>query len=180
MSELPADDGVRQLTVADPDAAVLAHVAVVGDTYTILISTEQSAGKYCLIDMLIPAGGGPPPHRHDFEEMFHVLDGSINVTLRDQTTHATVGQTVNVPANVPHSFQNPTATTVRLLCLAAPGGLDEYFQAFGDAVATRTTPAPALSDAELAQRMGQARELAPRYRIDTLDANGGSEPAVAR
>jgi quercetin dioxygenase-like cupin family protein len=27
-----------------------------------------------VIDMHVPPGGGPPPHRHDFEEMFTVLE----------------------------------------------------------------------------------------------------------
>jgi hypothetical protein len=40
------------------------------DAYTILVTGAQTSGRYCLIDMLVPPGGGPPPHRHDFEEMF--------------------------------------------------------------------------------------------------------------
>jgi hypothetical protein len=32
-------------------------------------------GFYCLIDMIVPDGSGPPPHRHDFEEMFTLLEG---------------------------------------------------------------------------------------------------------
>ena len=32
--------------------------------------------------MFVPPGGGPPPHRHDFEEMFHVLEGEVEVTFR--------------------------------------------------------------------------------------------------
>jgi len=35
-----------------------------------------------LIDMLVPRGGGPPPHRHDFEETFVVLEGEIDATFR--------------------------------------------------------------------------------------------------
>ena len=170
MSTLPADDGARQLTIADPDDERLPHVAVVGDTYTILISTKQTAGKYCLIDMLIPAGGGPPPHRHDFEEMFQVVEGEVDVTLRAATTRARRGQTVNVPADAPHSFRNATDEPLRLLCLAAPGGLDEYFQGFGDALPARSSPGPRLSEEQVAQRMRRAGELAPRYRIEMLDA----------
>jgi mannose-6-phosphate isomerase-like protein (cupin superfamily) len=170
MPEIPADDGVRGLALAAPDDEGLPHIAVVGDTYTVLISTAQTAGRYCLIDMLIPGGGGPPPHRHDFEEMFHVLSGSVEVTLRGEVSSAAKGQTVNIPANAPHSFRNPTDEPLRLLCLAAPGGLDEYFEGFGDRVASRTSPAPRLSEPELAERMRRAGELAPRYRIDMLGA----------
>ena len=58
---IPNDDPQRNLTVAD--AETLPHIAVVGDTYTILVHGKQTAGRYCLIDMHIPKGGGPPLHR---------------------------------------------------------------------------------------------------------------------
>lgn len=67
--------------LSNPDDEALTHLAVVGDTYTFLIRGEDTAGRYALIDMAIPAGGGPPLHRHDFEEMFHILDGEVEVTM---------------------------------------------------------------------------------------------------
>jgi quercetin dioxygenase-like cupin family protein len=170
MPSIPEDDGVRQLTLADPDDTALTHIAVVGDTYTVLVSTEATAGKYCLIDMLIPPGGGPPPHRHDFEEMFHVLSGDVEVTVRDVTKQATTGQTVNIPANAPHRFHNSGDRTLRLLCLAAPGGLDEYFERFGDPVPSRTSPAPQLTETELKERLRKASAAADEFRIDMLGA----------
>lgn len=91
---LPPDDATRTLTLADPDNPQLPHLGVVGDTYTTLISGLDTHGQYALIDMLIPPGSGPPPHRHDFEEGFHVLEGEIEVTLRDTSSRASVGQTV--------------------------------------------------------------------------------------
>ena len=85
---IPPDDANRKLTVADPDDPKLRHVSVAGGTYTILVSGEQTGGRYCLIDMLVPAGGGPPPHRHDFEEMFTILDGEIELTFRGEVQRA--------------------------------------------------------------------------------------------
>lgn len=164
----PPDDPTRQLTLADPDDPALVHLAVVGDTYTFLVTGKDTAGRYALIDMLIPAGGGPPPHRHDFEEMFHVLDGEIEVTLRGETSTAKAGMTVNVPANAPHRFHNATESPVRLLCLVSPAGLEEYFQHFGDPLPSRTSPAPELSEAERGERMKKAVEFAPQYGIENL------------
>ena len=104
---IPPDDLSRKLTVARPDDdQSLPHIGLVGDTYTILVTGQDTAGKYTLIDMHVPPGGGPPPHRHDFEEMFTVLDGEVQVTFRGQTIIARAGQTINVPANAPHSFTN--------------------------------------------------------------------------
>jgi len=165
---IPPDDELRPLTVADPENDALRHLAVVGDTYTILISGDDTNGRYALIDMMIPAGGGPPPHRHDFEEMFHVLEGEVDVTIRGQTSKANTGEAVNVPALAPHSFRNPTDQTVRLLCLVAPAGLERYFAEFGDPVPKRTSPAPKLTDAEIRERIDKAGALAPQYRIEML------------
>ena len=50
------------------------HLGLVGDTYTVLLSEKDTAGLHCLIDMHVPPGGGPPPHRHDFEETFILLN----------------------------------------------------------------------------------------------------------
>ncbi len=33
-----------------------------GDSYTVLVTGEQSGGSYFMIDCLVPSGGGPPPH----------------------------------------------------------------------------------------------------------------------
>ena len=169
---IPLDDRARELALAHPDDPALTHLAVVGDTYTILVSGEQTAGRYALIDMLVPAGGGPPPHRHDFEEMFHVLDGRIEVDLRGDTTAAEAGDTVNVPANAPHNFTNVSHEPARVLCLVAPAGLEAYFTRIGDVVADRAAPAPDLTDAQRAQRMERAMQLAPQYRIENLAEAG--------
>ena len=93
---------------------------MVGDTYTILVSGADTAGRYTLIDMHVPPGGGPPPHRHDFEETFTVLDGEIELTFRGVSAVARAGETVNVPANAPHVFPNVSDRPARLLCPCSP------------------------------------------------------------
>ena len=166
---IPPDDLSRSLTVARPDRdQSLPHIGLVGDTYTILVGGEDTAGKYTLIDMHVPPGGGPPPHRHDFEEMFTVLDGEVEVTFRGETMKLTVGETVNVPANAPHGFRNLADRPSRLLCLCAPAGQDEFFTLVGQAVATRTE-APAPLDAnEQSAFIAKAAGLAPQFRTELL------------
>ena len=121
-SAIPPDDTSRQLTVADPGGAGLRHVSVAGGTYTILVSEAETAGRYCLIDMLVPNGGGPPPHRHDFEEMFTLLEGELEFTFRGQTQTLRAGSTVNIPANAPHAFKNRSGKMARMLCLCLRAG----------------------------------------------------------
>jgi quercetin dioxygenase-like cupin family protein len=103
---LPKDDPARNFTLAQSDDPNLPHIGVVGDTYTILVTGKDTAGHYALIDMHILPGGGPPHHRHDFEEMFSVLEGEIEATLRGKQRIIRAGETINIPANAPHQFQN--------------------------------------------------------------------------
>jgi quercetin dioxygenase-like cupin family protein len=168
-SPIPPDDLRRTLAVARPDGGRQLHrVAVAGGVYTILLTGEDTAGRYCLIDMHIPPGGGPPPHRHDFEEMFSVLEGEIEATFRGEKSVVRAGETINIPANAPHFFRNVSARPARLLCLCSPPGQEEFFLAIGDPVASRTGPSPKLSEAEQAERKAKADALAPHYRTEML------------
>jgi len=167
------DDARRDLVVARPDTDEgLLHLAVVGDTYTVLVKGEDTAGRYALIDMLVPPGGGPPPHRHDFEEMFHLLEGELQVTFRGVQSVVHAGETINVPANAPHNFANVSDAPARLLCMVSPAGLEKYFAESGDPLPSRTSPAPELDEAAFAERIEIAVALAPKYRIENLQPAG--------
>ena len=165
---LPPDDPARRLTAARPDADDATHVSVAGDTYTILLTGDDTAGRFTLIDMHVPPGGGPPPHRHDFEETFAILDGEIEVTFRDVASTVRAGETVNVPANAPHSFRNVSDAPSRMLCICSPPGQEEFFLAIGDRVGSRTAPPPPLDDAAITARRAKAEQLAPLYRSELL------------
>src|SRR6266567_4379048 len=122
---LAPDDLRRKLTLAAPDGENARHIGVVGDTYTILLAGDDTAGRFCLIDMHIPPGGGPPPHRHDFEETFTLLEGELEATFRGEKAIVRAGETLSIPANAPHSFTNASGQPARLLCICAPAGVEE-------------------------------------------------------
>src|SRR5882724_9335916 len=168
-STIPPDDLRRKLALARPNEDQnLPHFGLAGDIYTILLTGKDTAGRYCLIDMLVPPGGGPPPHRHDFEEMFTILDGEIELICRGEGHRASAGSTVNIPANAPHSFKNTSDKPARLLCMCTPSGQEEFFMAVGDPVDSRTAPPPKLSMAEQAERIQRAKALSAKYRTELL------------
>src|SRR5450755_1561875 len=101
---IPADDLTRTLSQARGDDPP--HIGLVGDTYTILLNAKDTAGRYSLIDMHVPPGGGPGPHRHDFEESFIILEGQVELTFRGAKSFVIAGETVHIPANAPHQFHN--------------------------------------------------------------------------
>ena len=146
---------------------------MVGDTYTVLLSGEQTAGRFALIDMLIPAGGGPPPHRHDFEECFRVLEGSVEVTLRDDpplrlepgrrsTSRPTRRTRSATPPTSPRDFCAPPFRQASRR--SSPSS--------ATASTSRTSPPPELSDEEQQARLRRAVERAPDYGMELLPPSG--------
>ena len=166
---LPPDDLSRTATIVHADDAGLSHLGIGAGTYTILISGAETGGAYSLIDMLVPQGG-PPPHRHDFEEMFYVLEGELDFTFRGQVHRVGAGHTVNIPANAPHVFRVASATPARLLCLCLPAGQEEFFTLAGASLPTRTTPPTPPSPERLIELRGLMLANALRFRSEFLPA----------
>jgi mannose-6-phosphate isomerase-like protein (cupin superfamily) len=167
--KIPDDNPKRKAVFARPNEdQSLTHLGIVGDTYTILLTGQDTAGRYCLIDMLVPPGGGPPPHRHDFEEMFTLLEGELEFVFRGAKSPLRAGETVNIPANAPHQFRNLSKRPARLLCLCSPAGQDDFFNAVGIPLANRTTPSPKLDEVAQAAFKAKAGKLALKYRTQLL------------
>src|ERR1700728_2795898 len=164
---LSPDDLHRKLTFASPSSGDnVQHIGLVGDTYTILLSGKETAGQFCLMDMHVPPGGGPPPHRHDFEETFSVLEGEIEATFRGRKMIVRAGDTTHIPANASHQFRNASVEAARLLCICSPAGQEEFFLEVGVPVPTRTTAPPKLDEAAQAAFIAKVQALGPKHRTE--------------
>lgn len=161
---IPPDDPARVLTLSLPGGRV--SYSVVGDTYTIAISGDATAGRYAVIEMHVPPGGGSDPHRHACEELFLVIEGEIEVFFRDQRMTAGVAAAVNVPANAPHRFKKRGTIPAQVLSVVAPAGLDGFFAAGGARVPS--TAAPPLPEAEAEAQKRRMAGLAPEYGVEFL------------
>jgi quercetin dioxygenase-like cupin family protein len=169
-SSIPSDDSRRKLVAVQPENDDdLLHLGIAGDTYTILLSGKDTAGRFCLIDMYVPPGGGPPPHRHDFEETFIVLEGELETIFRGNKRVVRAGETINIPANAPHQFHNSFTLPVRMLCVCSPSGQEEFFREVGVPVPTRISPAPKLDEAAQGELRKKVAALAPKYRTELLE-----------
>lgn len=166
---LPADNLSRALSLVPVDSPAVQHIGLVGDTYTITVSGKDTGDRFCVIDMHVPPGGGPGPHRHDFDETFVLLEGEMEVTFRGRKTTVRAGETINVPSNAPHQFHNASSHPVRMICICSPAGNDRFFMEVGVPVATRTTPPPTLDKQQMADFLNKARSIAPKYRTELLE-----------
>ena len=103
-------------------------IAVVGDVYRFMATSEDTNGKYAMWEAIVPQGGGPPPHVHSREEeSFSILEGEITFQVGEEGVIATAGMFANMPAGTPHAFKNESSQPAKMLISVAPAGLEEMF-----------------------------------------------------
>ena len=153
---------MRPVTITTLDAQAGQSISVVGDTYRILLSGQQTKGTHTIIDMLIPPQGGPSPHAHvAIQESFYVVEGQIEFQSESQTYTASQGSFVDIPlGGAVHSFKNKTDQLAHLLCVVVPAGLDEFFTEIGEPVERGTFLTPPTMTPE---KQKQLEEIAKRY-----------------
>lgn len=138
-------------------------VAVVGDVYRFLATSEETNGKYALWEAIVPPGGGPPPHVHSLEEEgFYVLEGEITFTIDGERIVAGAGMFANMPVGTPHSFKNESGKPAKMLISVAPAGLEQMFFEVGVLLPDGSTSALPPTKEEIEKLLA----IAPRYGIE--------------
>ena len=135
-------------------------VSYVGCLFSVLAGSEETDGRFGLIEMVAPRGREPSRHlHHGDDEGFYVLDGRVTFYVGEDIYRADPGTFVFLPHGVPHSYTFET-DVVRMLSFIAPGGLEAHFQdaRFSEPARDLTLPAPGEPDPALLEEMG--RDLA--------------------
>ena len=120
-----------QATIVKPEQAL--PLKPFGLDVKVLLSTEATGGAISVLMGRIKPGEGPGDHVHfNQEEIFFIVEGTFELTVRGQTTTAGPGTTVFIPRNVVHRFKNIGDTTGCMLDWTLPGGQDHYFKAISE------------------------------------------------
>ena len=99
------------------------------DEVTVLLTGEQTEGKLFMAEATVPPGCGNPPHIHDREdETFYLHQGTLAIQVGDKALIASPGDVVQLPRGVMHCFQNTGKVNAKFLIVAAPAGLEKFFE----------------------------------------------------
>ena len=150
-------------------------VWLVGDTYTLKVSGEQTDGAFSLSEALVPPGAGPPPHIHHGEdETFVVLEGELVLRADDRTLPAPAGTVLYVPRGTRHGFTNVGARPARMLFLYTPAGMERMFGEIGTpAQPGAAAPPPGPED------VAKLQAAAAKYRFEILPPAGADARGTA-
>jgi quercetin dioxygenase-like cupin family protein len=136
-------------------------IAVTGDLYRFLATSEETGGAYAIWHATVPPGGGPPPHRHALEmEVFFILKGEMTFYDDGRPVRLGAGGLISLPEGRRHWFRNETGGNAEMLIFVAPGGLERMFRETGIPCPDGIPKPP--EEAEKARLVGAV----PRYGIE--------------
>ena len=131
-------------------------VSYIDCLFSVLVGSEQTDGRFGLMEMVAPKGRNPSRHLHyTDDEGFYVLDGELTFYVGEKTYQASPGTFVFLPHGVAHSYTFET-DSVRMLSIVAPGGLERHFRdpRFSEPAKGTTLPTPGgAPDPELLEAM---------------------------
>src|SRR4051794_19016465 len=127
------------------------------DKITFLITGEQTGGAFFMAEVSVPPGGGNPAHiHHREEETFYVQQGTLTIQVGGKTLNASPGDFICLPRGVPHSFQNTGNVAAKFLLVAAPAGLEKFFEEAFYPASDRVVEPLVMTEAFLARVLAAA------------------------
>jgi quercetin dioxygenase-like cupin family protein len=101
---------------------------VLGMPLRFLCDTQDTNGAWSLMEEDIPRGHGPPPHRHDWDEAYYVIEGALDFEMDGKLVRIERGDFAYLPRNTVHAFKGASASPARVLIFAAPAHSSAFFR----------------------------------------------------
>ena len=108
-------------------------------TIDIKVSTLDTNGDLCIIEVIDAFKGGPAQHvHHQQEEWFYVIESEYIIEIGEERHELEAGASILAPRKVPHVWAHIGEGTGRLLTVFHPAGKMEAF--FGELAKVKGEP----------------------------------------
>jgi quercetin dioxygenase-like cupin family protein len=113
-----------------------------GGLAEIKATAADTGGQMSIVEVTEHPGAEAPLHvHHRDDEGFWILEGDVTLYVGDETIHASAGDYVLGPRDIPHRFTvGPRGC--RMLFIMVPGGFEELVRATSEPAPRRTLPPP--------------------------------------
>jgi quercetin dioxygenase-like cupin family protein len=100
-----------------------------GEAISVIVSTEQTGGLFCLLRQTLVSGEWSAIHLHERESHFvQILSGVLEFENQGEIYQCAAGEWIFLPANQWHRFRVHGAIAVEMLVFNFPGGLDNMYR----------------------------------------------------
>ncbi|MEM6735463.1 MAG: cupin domain-containing protein [Bacteroidota bacterium] len=126
--------------------------SLLGGSRQVKLSSKETDGDIYLVEGVMPKGSSVPVHIHKFEdEIFHVLEGEVELVLGDDTFIGKVGDIIYLPRGIKHGISIIGEKTAKVLNYVIPG---KNFETFFDKMNTQSANPTKEVTTKLAQEYG--------------------------
>lgn len=132
---------------------------ILGMPLRFVFDAHDTAGAWSLMEEDISIGQGPPPHRHDWDEAYYVISGSLDFEMDGDSVRIEAGEFAYLPRNTVHAFRGGSEEPARVLIFAAPAHSSAFFKDVNREV--RTLPDDLARVPGIGQRHGIEFMAAP-------------------
>ena len=101
---------------------------VLGTQVRFLCEAQDTGNAWSLMEVTLPLGSGPPPHKHAWDEAYFVMGGEVEFTLGEDVFAAKSGDFVYTPGGVVHGFRGVSTEPARVLIFDAPAHAGTFFK----------------------------------------------------
>lgn len=130
-----------------------------GALATIKASSETTAGRVAVIELLAPQGAGSPLHiHHNEDEWFYVTEGELTFWVGGKTFKAPAGSFAYGPRDIPHTFA-VTSPQARFILVTEPAGFEKFMRQLSEPATVRTIPPSTVQPPSLERIMAAAAEF---------------------
>ena len=136
---------------------------VLGMPLRFLCDAKDTGNAWSLMEQEIPAGHGPPPHRHDWDEAYYVIEGALDFEIDGKPVRIERREFVYLPRNTVHGFKGASPSSTQVLIFAAPAHSSAFFEEVSREV--RTLPDDVAKVPAIGQRHGIEFMPAPKQSV---------------
>jgi quercetin dioxygenase-like cupin family protein len=141
-------------------------VVLMGDQYRVILDKDDTGGTLGLIECVIQAQGGTPPHLNHREDLtWYVIENHLTFQLGERSQRLAAGESLFIPKETSdyHAFHNDGDQPAKALLLVTPGGFEGFLREAGvplDGPAPESTPEAVLRMVELGRQYGMDMKVA--------------------
>lgn len=129
-----------------------------------LLSGEQTAGQFCLLENRSDGNTRTPIHVHARDdETLYIIEGELTAVIDGEPRRLTAGESVFLPRGIPHQLVNVSGNPGRYILIGTPALFERFLAEAGREFQPGEVAGPP-TPAEIAR----LREAAPKFGIMLL------------
>lgn len=129
-----------------------------------LLSGEQTAGQFCLLENRSGGDTRTPIHVHaNDDETIYLIEGELTAVLDGEPRRLTAGESIFLPRGIPHQLMNMTGKPCRYILIGTPALFERFLKEGGHELQPDEAVGPATPE-----EIERLREASPKYGITLL------------